>query len=251
MIELSGISKNYTSFSWQMAFPPFEKKTFKALENITLDISKGEAIALLGPNGAGKTTLIKILSTLISFDTGTAKIGGLDLVRDSRAVRRMIGMVNTNDRSFYWRLTGRQNFDFFVSLYDIGCTERKRRIDAVIEQFALRDIIDQPFMTLSSGQRQKIALARALLHDPEVILLDEPTSSLDPLTAKEFIQLIRKIVISSRSKTMIWCTHNLVEAQAVCSSFCILKKGRIAAHGSMESAVNLQELFETSVSGKD
>lgn len=250
MIELSGVSKRYTSISWRRSFPPLCIKTVQALDNIELRISEGEIMGLLGPNGAGKTTIIKILATLISHDSGKATVCGLDLESRARQIRRRIGMVNTNDRSFYWRLTGRQNLDFFASLYDLDKSERNRRIAASLSRFDLESVADRPYMTLSSGQRQKIALVRALLPDPEILLLDEPTTSLDPFSAREFIGLVKAIAASSGSRTIIWCTHNLAEAESVCTSFCILKGGKVCARGPLSRGVDLQEVFDDFTAGK-
>jgi len=247
MIKLSGISKYYRSLYFSFKPFPIKKKKIVALKNINLEVESGEIMALLGPNGAGKTTLLKIIATLITPDKGIASIGGLNICKQADKIKGMLGIVNTNDRSFYWRLTIRQNLDFFAALYDMKKKEREKSICEMLSKFNLTQVADQPFMALSSGQKQKVALVRALLHSPKILLLDEPTTSLDPISAQEFIGLIRYIVRSNPSMTILWCTHNIEEAQQVCNCYCILKDGAIVAKGELTETINLISCFENAM----
>ena len=212
-----------------------------ALRDVSLTAGAGEILGLLGSNGAGKTTLIKILATLIVPDSGTATIGGHDLIKQPRQVRRHIGLVNTSERSFYWRLTGRQNLEFFASLWDFSKPEIKRRVAGLLDMTGLNDKADTPFMNYSSGQQQRLAVARALLADPQILLLDKPTRSLDPVGAAELRTFARMRLAGELGKTIIWCTHNLKEAGDICDRLAIIHKGRLAACGSLAQIQSLME----------
>ncbi len=216
----------------------------QALKDVSLDVKKGEVFGLLGPNGAGKTTLIKILSTLILPDSGKATVCGFDIVSDSHQVRSKIGLVNTNERSFYWRLSGRENLNFFARLYNLHGRQRKKRINELFEMMQLGDIADMMFMKYSSGQKQRLAIARALLSDPEVLLMDEPTNSLDPIMANDIRTFTRERLVHECGKTVIWCTHNLKEAEQICHRVGIIHKGRILATGSINYMCNLLGIKE-------
>jgi len=247
MIELKGVSKEYNSLSFSIKHFPLKRTKIRALNNIDLVIQPQEIAALLGPNGAGKTTLLKILATLITPDKGTVKIFNYYIDEHVEKIKKVLGIVNTNDRSFYWRLTLKQNLDFFGALYDISSSERKRAIKRLLERFDLIDVADRPFMTLSSGQRQKVSLARALLSNPKILLLDEPTTSLDPISSEEFIHLVKELAISSKDLTMIWCTHNLEEAQKVCNRYYILNRGKIIKQGPVDPDEQLTSIFQESL----
>ncbi len=234
MIELKDITKTFIDRSWRTVL--FHKKQTKieALKNVSLEIRAGEIFGLLGPNGAGKTTLIKILATLILPDRGTGNICGYDLFHQSHYVRRVIGLVNTSERSFYWRLTGRQNLDFFATLYDLTGQHGRSHVEELLKFVGLSDITDMPFMKYSSGQKQRLAIARALLFDPAVLLMDEPTNSLDPFAASEIRRFTKEELVSNQGKTVLWCTHNLKEAEEMCHQISIIHKGRVIASGNLE-----------------
>ena len=192
MIELKNISKTFVERSWRTMLLRKEPKRVEALKGVSLAINQGEVFGLLGPNGAGKTTLIKILATLILPDNGYSSICDYDLCNQPHHVRRMIGLVSTSERSFYWRLTGRQNLSFFAMLCDLPNSSRKNRIEELLAMVGLKEKADTPFMKYSTGQQQRLAIARALLADPRVLLMDEPTRSLDPPAASELRNLIKK-----------------------------------------------------------
>ncbi len=227
-VKLDGIAKQYVP-PWQLGARNRQQRTVRALEKVSLSISRGEICGLLGINGAGKTTLLKILATLILPDEGSGAIGGIDLIRFPLQVKAQIGLVTTNDRSFYWRLTAGENLEFFAALHGLKRPKKRERIS---ELFALIDMeaqMHQPFMTLSTGQRQRLAIARALLADPGVMLFDEPTSGLDPVAAKKLRGFVRDTLVRQQGKTVVWCTHNLHEAEQVCDRVVVLHQGRIVA----------------------
>jgi len=234
-IELQDITKTFVERSWRTLLLRRKPKRVQALNGVSLKIGAGEICGILGPNGAGKTTLIKILATLILSDSGDAAICGYDLGDQPQYVRRLIGLVNTSERSFYWRLTGRQNLNFFAALYNLPDSDNGReRIENLLDLVDLIDKADTPFMKYSTGQKQRLALARALLPSPQVLLMDEPTNSLDPLAASEFRKFTRKELKEKQGKTILWCTHNLKEAQEVCDQMAIIHRGKVIASGSLE-----------------
>ena len=243
VISLNNISKSFTEYTWQTLFRLKKPKKVTALKSVSLTIKPGEIFGLLGPNGAGKTTLIKILATLILPDSGKASIGDFDLVANPQDVRPLIGLVNANERSFYWRLTGRGNLDFFAALWNLDKIEKKERIGHVLDRMGLTHKADSLFMKYSSGQQQRLALARALLSDPKILLMDEPTRSLDPVVAARLRKFVRDELAGKQGKTILWCTHNLTEARDVCHRLAIIHEGKIMASGSLEDmqALNTQE----------
>jgi ABC-2 type transport system ATP-binding protein len=234
MIELKDVTKTFIDRSWSTILFHKKPKKIEALKGVSLEIHEGEIFGLLGPNGAGKTTLIKILATLILPDKGIGNICGYDLFRQSHQVRSMIGLVNTSERSFYWRLTGRQNLDFFAALYNLSSQHGKRYVEKLFKFVGLSDITDIPFMKYSSGQKQRLAIARALISDPAVLLMDEPTNSLDPFAASEIRRFTKEELVNKQGKTVLWCTHNLKEAEEMCHRVSIIHKGKVVASGNLE-----------------
>lgn len=226
VIRLENISKSYAERTWRSILSRRTRRV-QALEDISLSAQAGEILGLLGPNGAGKTTLIKILATLVTPDSGSGSIAGFDLEQQAHHIRHKIGLVSTNDRTFYWRLSGRDNLSFFASLYNMHGAHKRRRISEVLELVGISGKADFRFMSYSAGQRQRLAIARALLADPDVLLLDEATSSLDPIGAGKLIRFTRNTLARERKKTIIWCTHNLNEADALCDRIVVLHRGRV------------------------
>jgi ABC-2 type transport system ATP-binding protein len=181
-IEARGLEKTFRkrrSVRELLSRPFAASEQVRALRGVDLEVREGEIFGLLGPNGAGKTTLLKILSCLVLPDRGSAKVAGHD-VEDERRVKPEIGLVNTDERSFYWRLNARENLSFFAVLYGVPRNRRAARIDELLARVDLLDAADRPFSGYSSGMKQRMAIARALLHDPPILLMDEPTRSLDP-----------------------------------------------------------------------
>ena len=235
IIETQNLTKHYPRVRSyrELLRHPFEKSHVHALESVTLRVDRGELFVLLGPNGAGKTTLIKILATLILPTSGTALIDGLDVLTHEKEVRKRIGYVVADERSFYWRLTGRANLAFFATLNNIDPADAARRISQVIELVDLAEDAGKMFKDYSTGMRQKLAIARGLLTDPMVLFMDEPTRSLDPAAAKRVRDFIQGRIVRELGKTVLLSTHNLEEAEALCDRIAILHKGRIATCGAI------------------
>ena len=214
---------------------PFQKKEITALSEVNISIRQGELFALLGPNGAGKTTLIKILTTLILPSSGKAFVNGLDVTKYGREVRRKIGYVVSDERSFYWRLTGRQNLRFFATLNNLAAGDAAVRIRSLLGIVELEQDADRMFKDYSTGMRQKLAIARGLLTDPDVIFMDEPTKALDPITAHNIRKLIREKVIGEQKRSVLYATHNLQEAEELCDRLAIISKGSIEYVGTVDA----------------
>lgn len=206
----------------------FEKIT--AIDHINLTVKKGEIFGLIGPNGAGKTTTLKILSSLIIPDGGTATIDGYDVVKDAAIIRTKVGLLAGEFvRSLYWRLSGRQNLKFFSNLR--GMWDAKERIDELIELFNLKDHENELVMKYSTGMKHKLALAVGLLNDPPVLFLDEPLTGIDPITTYELKQIIKN---SFKEKTIIWASHNLYEIEEMCDRIALISNGKIVLEGEPE-----------------
>ena len=213
---------------------PWQRSTKLAVDELTLTVNGGELFGLLGENGAGKTTLIRMLSTTLLPTSGRGVVAGHDVVREPHQVRRMIGLVTGDERSFYWRLTGRQNLVYFATLYHLSSHEMRPRVDALLETLGIGQYADQPFNTYSAGTRQKFAIARGLLTDPQLLFLDEPTRSLDPIAADEVRRYISQHIVGDLGRTVLLATHTLSEAEAICSRVGIIRHGRLVAIGSMD-----------------
>jgi ABC-2 type transport system ATP-binding protein len=205
-----------------------------SLDGVDLRARPGTVTALLGSNGAGKTTLMKILATLLLPTSGQATICGRDVVADPRGTRARMGFVPSEERSFHWRLTVRQNLDFFAALYGLPRKVAADRVDGHLAALHLLDRADTRFGELSTGMKQCLGIIRGLLHDPEVILLDEPTRSLSPDLARIVTQLLRDLA-EREGRTILFATHNLQEAQSASHAVAILHRGRIQACGAPET----------------
>ena len=203
------------------------QKSVEALLDLNLTIFQGELFGLLGPNGAGKTTLIKILSTLLEPTSGDAWVCDCNIREFPNEVRGKIGIVFSGERSLYWKLTGRENLKFFSSLYHLPAGLAKRRINELLEKVRLTERADEYVENYSSGMRQRLVIAKSLLSDPPVLLLDEPTVGIDPRGAREIRELIRWL--AKRGKTIVLTTHNLQEADTLCDRVAILNNGRTIA----------------------
>jgi ABC-2 type transport system ATP-binding protein len=203
-----------------------------ALREVTLSVRAGEIFGLIGRNGAGKTTLLKIISALILPTSGTVRVVGYDVQRESERARAAIGLVTADERSFYWRLTGQQNLMFFARLYGMSDRAARRRIEYLLELLDLQELAPRRFHEYSTGNRQRLAVVRALLTDPPVLLLDEPTRSLDPIVARELRALIRERVSREAGKTVLLTTHNLAEIEELSDRVAVIKQGVIQACGT-------------------
>jgi ABC-2 type transport system ATP-binding protein len=203
-----------------------------ALRGVTFDVQPGEMVGLLGPNGAGKTTLLKIISTLIYPTHGNVLFYGRDNRDGEIKTRGMLGLVTCDERSFYWRLTGRANLMFFATLYRMPKQAAQNRIDELLAALNLTDAADQRFDGYSSGMKQKLSIARGLLSDPRIVLYDEPTRSLDPLSQRSIRQWIQQRREVRPEQTHLIATHHLVEAEELCDRVVIVNAGRVIAQGT-------------------
>jgi ABC-2 type transport system ATP-binding protein len=209
-----------------------ETRPLVALDGLTLSIPQGTFYSLLGPNGAGKTTAIKILCTLLLPDGGTCSVAGFDVVKESRSVRRRLGVSIRGERSVYWRLTGRYNLEYFAGLYGYRGAELDRRVHSVAEVVGLAGRIDDYVERYSMGMKQRLAIGCALVHDPPVLLLDEPTIGLDPGGARELRAFIRDDLCKSRGVTVLYTTHYMHEAEELSDRVGILHRGTLIAEGT-------------------
>jgi len=200
----------------------------KVLRGISFSAQPGEIFGLLGPNGAGKTTTLRIICTLLSPDNGTVEVLGFDTRTAPQEVRKRVGVV-TADIGVYPRLSARENIAYFAQLGGVPDGDLKRRVDAVIERLDVGSFADQRAESLSSGQKQKLAIARAIVHDPQVLMFDEPTSNLDVLASRD----VREFMVESkqRGKCVIFSTHVMHDAERLCDRITILHEGRVVASG--------------------
>jgi ABC-2 type transport system ATP-binding protein len=203
------------------------------LDGVSLDVRSGSVFGLLGTNGAGKTTLIKICYNLLVPTSGSVLVLGEDPLHHGRRIRSRMGMVNSEERSFYWRLSGRRNLEFFASLHDMDSASAGRRIEELGELTGISAYLDVPFSDYSSGMRQKTAVARALLHDPQVLLMDEPTRSLSPDAAYPLQDFIREELVEARGKTVLLATQDMDEAERLCDDVALLHRGRLLYLGTL------------------
>ncbi|MBE2222896.1 MAG: ABC transporter ATP-binding protein [Anaerolineae bacterium] len=204
---------------------------FVAVHDLSLNVGEGELLALLGPNGAGKTTTVRMLSSILKPTTGRAWVNGYDVVMEPAAVRRSIGML-TEQPGLYLRMTGMEYLEFYGRLYSLKDKQIHERGMALFERFNMADASHRRLGQYSKGMRQKVGLIRTMLHDPAVLLLDEPTSAMDPHSAKLVRDAIREMRADKRS--FILCTHNLAEAEALADRIAIIKRGSIVAEGSSQ-----------------
>lgn len=211
----------------------------EALRDVSLEIREGEVFGLIGRNGAGKTTLTKIIATLVQPTEGSVVVRGFDSVREEERVRSSIGLASAEERSFYWRLTTEQNLMFFARLYGLGDREARRRIGEILVRVELEEVARRRFGELSTGNKQRMAVARALLSSPPVLLLDEPTRSLDPVAAARMRALISSLASGDPPTTILLTSHNLAEVEELCERVAIISRGRIRA---IDTTVNLRTL---------
>jgi len=203
----------------------------EALKGVDLDVDRGEIFGLLGPNGAGKTTLTKILSTLLLPTAGRAEVLGLDVATQAHQLRPRIGLVLGGERGLYNRVTARENLRYFADLYGVPIETRAKRIAEVLDWVGLTEAADRRVEEFSRGMKQKLHLARGILHEPEILFLDEPTIGLDPKSARETRKLVRGLV--ARGVTIFLTTHYMFEAEELCQRIAVLSKGRIVARDTI------------------
>ncbi|MFV0390181.1 MAG: ABC transporter ATP-binding protein [Pyrinomonadaceae bacterium] len=201
------------------------KEAVEALRGVSFEVEEREIFGLIGKNGAGKTTVTKIIATLVQPTSGSVRVNGFDSVRNDVKVRSLIGLATAEERSFYWRLTCSQNLLFFARLYGMDDRTAKFRINELYEQLDLKDLANRRFSDLSTGNKQRLAVARALIAKPPILLLDEPTRSLDPLAAASMRALIESIADVS----ILLTSHNLSEIEQLCKRVAVISHGKIRA----------------------
>lgn len=200
-----------------------------AVDQVSLSVAPGEVVGLLGPNGAGKTTALRVLAGLLTPSSGTARIGGVDVQQRPTEARMQLGFL-TSSTGLYERLTGREIMKTFGALHDLDGPALRRRIDEVVEELELGAFVDRRCGALSSGQKQRISIARAVVHDPTVYVLDEPTATLDPVAAQDILDLVRRA--QARGKAVLFSTHRLDEAELLCNRVVVIRKGKVVAQGT-------------------
>ena len=211
----------------------------RALQDVSLGVSQGKVLVLLGPNGSGKTTTLKLVSTMLLPDAGRVVVEGADTRQHPEQVRRHVGFAVAGERSFFPRLSARENLGFFAALEEVPRQSRAQRIDAMLERTGLQDAADTLVMKFSSGMYQRLGIARALIKQPSVILLDEPTRSLDPASAAHFWTLVRGL--PQQGSTVILATHSFNEAAAVGDFVAVLHRNRLAGYRTIAGS-NVEQL---------
>jgi len=233
-ISIAGVTKSfpadYRVTAWLKRLgKPLPRRI--VLDDISLSIPRGEVFGLLGSNGAGKTTLLKMLATLLLPDSGSIRVAGIDALARPREAKSCIGLSMSDERSFYYRLTAKENLGFFGTLAGVPGETLAHRVAHVARVVDLTDALERPVKSFSTGMRQRLAVARALLSDPDIVLLDEPTKAVDPVHALELRTLVRDRLARELGKTIVVCTNVLEEAWSVCDRVGILGGGKIAALG--------------------
>ena len=212
-------------------------ETFLAVDSISLDVQTGKVLVLLGPNGAGKTTTVRMLTSILRPSHGWAKVAGYNVVTEADQVRASVGVL-TEHHGLYVRMNAEEYLNFYGQLYGLPAKIRKQRIDELLSKFGLAEVRRKRLGEFSKGMRQKLALVRALIHSPKVLLLDEPTSAMDPESAR----LVREAIkgLQSDERTILLCTHNLTEAEELADQLAIIRKGKILFNGRVEELKDQQ-----------
>ena len=231
-VEVIDLKKYFTSRKKKF-LRTVEKKEFKAVDGVSFDIYKGEIFGLLGPNGAGKTTTIKMITGLLRPTGGSVKVNSLDVDKKPLEALKNLGTVLAGDRSIYWKLTARENLEYFASLYGCGRKEGKSRADAILNRLGLAEKADELVEKYSTGMKQKVALGKALIPNAPVVLLDEPTLGLDPQSALNLREII--LDIKNEGRTVLLTTHYMEEADFLCDRIAIIDGGKIIALDTPEN----------------
>jgi ABC-2 type transport system ATP-binding protein len=234
-IDILGLTKRFRrlhSYRDLLAYA-WRSPELVAVDHISLRVERGELFGLLGQNGAGKTTLIRMLSTTLLPSSGRALVEGHDVVRDPHGVRRLIGLITGEERSFYLRLTGRENLEFFAALFRVPAETARRRMDTMATRLDLIGHLDRPYNQYSSGMRQKLAIIRGLLTEPRVLFMDEPTRALDPISAHLLRRFVVEHVMGELGCTVLLATHSTVEAEELCHRLALVRDGRLAGIGTI------------------
>jgi sodium transport system ATP-binding protein len=240
MLEVLGLSKSFPLAkprsrrgSGPLPGPPDPREDgrwFHAIRDIAFTVPTGAIVGLLGPNGAGKTTLLRVLSTALRPTTGTATFDGVDIVRDPLGVRRRLGFLSGNT-GLYGRLTPREMLAYFGGLHGLSKEAQRRRIDELVALLRMGDYVDRRNDTLSTGMKQKVSIARTLMHDPAIVVFDEPTTGLDVAAAETILRLVERC--RDQGKTVILSTHHMHEVARVCDAVVVIDRGRLCFSGTV------------------
>lgn len=229
-VRVEKIAKTYETRQRKGLFKS-EKRLVPALVDVDLNVQAGEIYGLLGPNGAGKSTLIKILTTLLLPSSGQAWVNGFNILKEENKVRASVGCMLMGERGLYWKLTGRENLEYFGALYHLSAKDRKLRATEIIELLGMQDLADRSVETYSSGQKMKLAFGKTLINDAPLLVLDEPTNTLDVPSASELRAIVRRL--NEQGKTIIYTTHIMSEAETLCDRVAIIDHGRLLAEGTV------------------
>jgi ABC-2 type transport system ATP-binding protein len=214
-----------------------KKKETLAVDKVSFSVAQGELFGVLGPNGAGKTTTIKMLTTLLTPTAGRATVLGFDVKKEPVEVRKRIGLILGGERGLYYRVTGRQNLKYFADLYGVPILDRDRRVQEVLDMVGLRDKADTKVEDYSRGMKQKLHIAKGMVHDPEVLFMDEPTIGLDPQASRETRKLTKDLI--AQGKTILLTTHYMFEADELCGRVAVINNGKIVAMDSPQGLKGL------------
>jgi ABC-type multidrug transport system ATPase subunit len=230
-LRLENVEKYFppAGSGWRALLHPFSRLTVPALRGISFEVMPGEVLAMVGANGAGKSTLLRILTTLLIPTRGHARVCGFDVALEPAKVRLQIGYHTGGDACFYSRLSARENLLLFAGLNNLSGAAASMRIAELTGPFGLGDLLDRQVRTLSTGNIHRLGLARAMLHRPSVLLLDEPTRSLDPLAAAEFRRFLLQNIVGVHGTTMIFASHTLAEVEQLAGKIAVLDSGRLLA----------------------
>ncbi len=237
MIQVEGISKVFKKAEAhkQKIYRTAPKTTFHAVDNVSFTCHPGRIYTLLGPNGAGKTTALRIIASMLQPTTGTVKISGIDVTKDARAARAKLGFL-TGSTGLYDRLTPRETLKYFAALHQVEEDEAHQRMESLIDRLAIGEFADRRVGKLSMGQKQRVSIARTLMHDPEVIIFDEPTNGLDVLTSRTIIEWIREC--KQAGKTVIFSTHIMGEVSLLSDDLGVIHNGKLCYDDSFENFKN-------------
>ena len=257
-VEVTGLTKVFEKGRrtvWQrIRREPDKRETFVAVRAIDLRVERGEIFGVLGPNGAGKTTTLRMLATLLEPTSGEVRILGIDVKTHPREIRANLGAMLSGERSLYWKLTARENLEYFAALYHVPPKGQKARIDAALVAVKLSDRADDYVERYSTGMRQRLALARALLPDPPLVILDEPTVGLDPQAARDLRDRVREL--KRQGRTVLLTTHYMEEADQLCDRIAIIDHGEIVAldtPAALKRRIRAEEVvsLEIGMAGED
>lgn len=220
----------------------------RVVDKINLSVNKGELFCLVGANGAGKSTLIKLLCNLILPTSGEIFINGYDMLHDSKKACSCIGLVTGDERSFYWRLTGRENMEFFAALYNLSTVAARKKINGLFEMLHIEEP-DKRFQEYPSGVKQRLSIARSLLDDPDILFIDELTKNLDPLSARDLRRFIKETLVGRQGKTIFFSTHQLYEVEELADRIAFMVDGRIIAVGTLDELKALTGTQDVTIDG--